>query len=65
MHSHSKQLYDAHMADLARSYLSNGADRGLHAFLRLDFAQLQYRHGGVVGIVVPRPRLVPVAVPLK
>jgi hypothetical protein len=63
VHSHSKQLYDAHMADLARSYLSNGADRGLHAFLRLDFAQLQYRHGGVVGIVVPRPRLVPVAVP--
>ncbi len=63
VHSHSKRLYDAHMADLARSYLSNGADRGLHAFLRLDFAQLQYRHGGVVGVVVPRPRLVPVAAP--
>src|SRR5438132_7061224 len=37
VHSHSKQLYDAYMADLARSYLSNGADRGLHAFLRMDF----------------------------
>ena len=61
VHSHSKRLYDAHMADLARSYLSNGAERSLHAFLRLDFAQLQYRHGGVVGVMVPRPRLLPVA----
>jgi len=63
VHSHSKRLYDAHMADLARSYLSNGAERSLHAFLRLDFAQLQYRHGGVVGVMVPRPRLLPVANP--
>jgi hypothetical protein len=63
VHSHSKRLYDAHMADLARSYLSNGGDRGLHAFLRLDFAQLQMRHGSVLGVVVPRPRLLPIAVP--
>ena len=40
LHSNSKRLYDAHMADLARSYLSNGADHGLHDFLRLNFAQL-------------------------
>jgi hypothetical protein len=65
VHSHSKRLYDAHMADLARAYLSNGAERRLHAFLRLDFAQLQYRHGTVVGVMVPRPRLLPVAVPLE
>ncbi len=63
VHSHSKRLYDAHMADLARAYLSNGAEQPLHAFLRLDFAQLQYRHRGVVGVMVPRPRLLPVAVP--
>jgi hypothetical protein len=63
VHSHSKRLYDAHMAHLARSYLSNGADHGVHSFLRLDFAQLHHRHGGVVGVVVPRPRLLPVAIP--
>ena len=62
MHSHSKREYDAYMADLARAYLSNGADRSLHGFLRLDFAQLQHRHGSVVAIRVPRPRLVPVLV---
>jgi predicted metallopeptidase len=60
IHSHSKRAYDAYMADLARAYLSNGADKTLHAFLRLNFAQLQHRHGSVLGIVVPRPRLLPI-----
>ncbi len=63
IHTHSKRLYDSHMAELARGYLSNGADRSLHEFLRLDFAQLQHRHGGIVGVAVPRPRLVPVTAP--
>jgi hypothetical protein len=63
LHTHSKRLYDEHMADLARAYLSNGASKSLHAFLRLSFAQLQHRHGSVVGIVVPRPRLLPIAEP--
>jgi predicted metallopeptidase len=62
LHSHSKRHYDSHMADLARSYLSNGADRPLHGFLRLNFAQLQHRHGSVVAVQVPRPRLLPVVV---
>jgi hypothetical protein len=60
IHSRSKREYDAHMADLARRYLSNGAEGSLHGFLRLNFAQLQHRHGSVVGVVVPRPRLLPV-----
>ena len=60
LHTHSKRLYDAHMAHLARAYLSNGSARVLHDFLRLNFAQLQQRHGSVVGVVVPRPRLLPV-----
>lgn len=60
LHTHSKRLYDAHMAQLARVYLSNGANRTLHDFLRLNFAQLQHRHGSVVGVVVPRPRLIPI-----
>jgi hypothetical protein len=58
IHSHSKHCYDAHMADLARSYLANGADPALHAFLRLNFAELQHRHGQVLGVVVPRPKLI-------
>ena len=59
LHTHSKRHYDSHMADLARGYLANGADAPLHAFLRLDFAQLRHRHGSVEAVVVPRPRLVP------
>ncbi len=58
LHSHSKRLYGSH--GRARAYLSNGADRGLHDFLRLNFAQLRHRHGAVVGVSVPRPRLLPV-----
>jgi hypothetical protein len=62
LHSSSKKEYDAHMAHLARAYLSNGADGALHHFLRLDFSQLQHRHGSVVSVLVPRPKLIPVAV---
>jgi Putative phage metallopeptidase len=60
IHSRSQRHYDAHMARLARAYLADGADPNLHAFLRLDFAELQRRHRSVVGIVVPRPKLLPV-----
>jgi predicted metallopeptidase len=60
LHSHSKCRYDAHMAQLARTYLNNGADQPLYSFMKLDFAQLEHRHGSVVGVVVPRPRLLPI-----
>jgi GxxExxY protein len=33
-----QMLADEHMADLARAYVTGGADRRLHDFLRLDFA---------------------------
>lgn len=61
IHSHSQRLYDQQMAALARGYLRDGANPKLHAFLRLNFAQLEQRHGSVVGVVVPRPKLVPIA----
>jgi predicted metallopeptidase len=61
LHSHSRHLYDRHMADLARAYLSGKPDADLHGFLRLSFVQLQHRHGGVAGTVVPRPKIIPVA----
>lgn len=60
VHSHSKRGYDDCMADLARAYLATAPQSGLHAFLRLKFAQLQQRHGRVVGVVVPRPKMIPV-----
>jgi hypothetical protein len=61
IHTQSKRGFDQHMAQLAREYLSSGPDPALHAFLRLNFAQLQERHGRVVGVVVPRPKLIPLA----
>lgn len=60
MHTHSMKSYDRHMGHLAREYLAGGADPALHGFLRLSFKQLIHRHGSVLGIVVPRPKLVPV-----
>ncbi len=60
LHSHSKREYDLHMAHLARAYLATNPDRALHDFLRLNFAQLRHRHGSVHGVVVPRPRLIPI-----
>jgi hypothetical protein len=60
LHSHSKNDFDAQMNQLARSYLSRCRDARLHHFLRMDFAQLVHRHGSVVSVVVPHPKLVPV-----
>lgn len=61
LHTHSQKEYDRHMADLARAYLDEKPPADLVAFLRLTFAQLCQRHGGVSGIVVPRPRVFPVS----
>jgi hypothetical protein len=59
VHTHSKKSYDEQMAQLARHYLNHGAPPAeLHAFLRLNFTQLQQRYGSVVGQFVPAPRLV-------
>jgi hypothetical protein len=60
VHSHSKRGYDVHMADLAREYLAGQPEPTLHDFLRLSFAQLVQRHGSIVGVVVPRPKLIAV-----
>jgi hypothetical protein len=59
IHSHSQKQYDRHMADLARDYLASQPDPALHAFLRLDFAQLVHRHRSIVGVHVPRPQVLP------
>jgi predicted metallopeptidase len=58
-HSHSKCDYDKRMVAYAREYLAGKPDATLHAFLRMDFGQLQERHGAVAGVVVPRPKMIP------
>lgn len=63
VHSRSQRLYDQQMAGLAREYLAKGRDPNLYSFLRLNFAQLQHRHGKVIGVLVPRPKLIPVYAP--
>jgi hypothetical protein len=60
IHSHSQKDYDKQMSALARDYLSAKPDPDLHAFLRLDFRQLLQRHGTILGVAVPRPKLIPI-----
>jgi hypothetical protein len=61
LHSRSQKGYDEHMANLARGYLADRPDPELHSFLRLDFGQLEARHGSVVGVLVPRPKIIPLS----
>jgi hypothetical protein len=62
-HSRSKRCYDDQMVALARAFLAGPHDPSLHGFLRLNFAQLEERHGAVTGIVVPRPKIIPLIGP--
>jgi hypothetical protein len=63
VHTRSQRRYDEQMAKLARAYLASRPGPDLHAFLRLNFAQLVARHGSVLGVVVPRPKMVPIPAP--
>src|SRR5690606_10410094 len=60
VHSHSQQDYDGQMEVFAREYLSSGPPEDLYDFLRSDFRELHRRYGGVVGLQVPIPKLIPV-----
>ena len=60
VHSHSKDRYDARMAELAREYLADHPDPKVFEFLKPTWAGLGERYGGVTGVVVPRPKLLPV-----
>ena len=59
-HTHSKSGYDAHMAELVHAYLAHHPDPTLFHFLHSSFAQLWAEHGGVYGVKVPQPKLIPV-----
>lgn len=60
VHSHSKGRYDAHMAGLAKEYLVDHPDPDVFDFLRHRYVELWDRYGGLSGVVVPRPKLLPV-----
>ncbi|MBI2806933.1 MAG: hypothetical protein HYX68_18285 [Planctomycetes bacterium] len=65
VHTHSQRDYDERMAQMAREYLATRPDPSMYDFFRLNFAQLQARHGGVSGIVVPRPKIIPILTPAR
>lgn len=59
VHTHSQQEYDAQMAVFAREYLAMKPPEQLYQFLRFDFQELKKRHGSVIGLQVPIPKLIP------
>lgn len=59
VHSHSQAEYDAQMEVYSREYLAAGPPESLFDFLRFDFKTLQKHYGGVVGLQIPIPRLIP------
>lgn len=61
VHSHSQKEYDAEMERLANQYLASGPSPELYDFLKLNFRSLKSRFGGVVGLRVPIPKLIPLS----
>lgn len=59
MHSPRQKEFDRQAADLARKYLAGRPPAELFEFLRYDFRGLIRRHGAVVGLQVPIPKLIP------
>lgn len=59
-HTGSQAAYDAQMGVLADRWLALLPPAELYEFLRGDFNELQRRHGRIVGIRIPRPKLIPV-----
>jgi hypothetical protein len=63
VHACSHREYDRQMLAFADQYLATVPDPALFDFLRLNFAQLAARHGSLVGVHVPAPKLLPIAAP--
>ncbi len=60
VHSHSQAEYDAEMEVYAAEYLRANPPAEMLEFLKSNFRQLQKKHGAVVGVQIPIPRLLPV-----
>ncbi|MFA8016109.1 putative metallopeptidase [Bremerella cremea] len=60
-HSSSQKEYDEHMAVLSNQYLIKQPPPELYTFLEHDFTKLYQNSGGIYGVKIPRPKLIPVA----
>jgi hypothetical protein len=60
IHSHSQKEYDFLMETFVERYFALGPPQDLYAFLKPRFRTLHARHGGIVGLRVPIPKLIPV-----
>ena len=61
VHSHSQKEYDRQMEGLVDRYLAAAPPPELFDFLKASFRDLTARHGGIVGIRVPIPKLLPLS----
>lgn len=61
VHSHSQKEYDRHMELLVDHYLKRRPPASLYSFLQGSYRDLQTRHGSVVGIRMPIPKLLPLS----
>jgi hypothetical protein len=59
-HTHSQAEYDEDMGRLADRWLSLRPPEETWVFLRDNFRQLAGRYGGIVGMRIRRPRILPV-----
>jgi len=64
-HTGSQKEYDAHADRLAQRWLSLNPPEQLWGFLTCGLEDLLARHGRIVGVKVPRPRLVPLSTTLR
>jgi hypothetical protein len=58
-HGSSHKQYDAHIEVLLDHWLALGPPESLYDFLRLNFRELNLRHGRIFGRRIPTPKLVP------
>lgn len=63
-HSRSKCEFDAHARTLAETYRATHPDPDAFAFLRFGYKDLWHAYGGIHGVVLPKPKLLPVGEPL-
>lgn len=59
VHSHSQKEYDLEMDRLARYYLSLNPPPELYEWLHGNFRDLRTTYGGVRGLQIPIPKLIP------
>ncbi|HTI52350.1 MAG TPA: putative metallopeptidase [Planctomycetaceae bacterium] len=61
VHSHSQKEYDRQMERLVDRYLERDPPESIYRFLQSSYGDLMARHGSVVGIRMPMPKLLPLS----